>query len=441
MPALSDADLTRAVTPKPLALLGENDVTVSSAINGALSSAHGDHFSACDSFSAADLVDINTALYAVMHDGLNAIYSEAGDRRQLSVGSLEELEEVLAADLELASSRADLHDVVRDALCFDAAHWFVHHLGDDGKEEAKELFPALPLLPESIAPTPPNAEEDSEVAAAHDRLGASTVCYPCHYSSEDPKYTDDDGVDEDVEATDDAAPELRSWPDNVNYTIYAGVSGCCSADNNYTQIRHIDHRYDIDPPQQLEINWYSGGFGPEDKTCMLDECLDGHPEMQQFAQCHIFYNGSTVWEWYPQFQQCTKLIDGAGMPRGTWFKDFGMDVYIGEESFGDAPDVTTNRTCHKFCNSKDEEACMEQGMAYWIYDDGTPCKHHFPNGIDQYADFVETPELKGQTLSHMVPDYCPSWDSPALLPPEFPNQDQVCTGWWFNATEALEALK
>jgi hypothetical protein len=244
-------------------------------------------------------------------------------------------------------------------------------------------------------------------------------------------------------------PELTAWADNANYTIYASPSGCCTENNNWTQIRSIDRRYDLDPPQQLEINVYSGGYGPMDKACMLDGCRDGqHDEMLQYANCHIFYNGSAIWEWYPQFQTCTKLIEGAGMPRGTWFKDSGTNVYVGEETLADVPDITANRTCHLFCSGGDTDACMQEGpnvssvQAFWIYEDGRPCKHHFPNGQDQYQDFIETPELTGHTLydDGTLPSYCPSWDTPSLLPAQFPNQDNVCTAWWFNVTEAIAAL-
>lgn len=97
---------------------------------------------------------------------------------------------------------------------------------------------------------------------------------------------------------------------------------------------------------------------------------------------------------------------------------------------GDTPDVTRNRTCLQFYTTS-----PLGNQYYWMFPDGRPCKHHFPDGIDQYSDFVETPRHLGR-LDYLIPDYCPSWDSKAVQPdpPNFPDQDWICTKCWYNSS-------
>merc|ERR1712093_849130 len=106
---------------------------------------------------------------------------------------------------------------------------------------------------------------------------------------------------------------------------------------------------------------------------------------------------------------------------------------------GDAPDVTKNRTCHKWCQ---KQPAFSPGC-YWMHDDGSPCKHHFPNGIDFYGskangDWTVIEGDPGPIMT-TLPDYCPPQDTPALLGPVFPNQENICTQWWFNKTDLPRA--
>ena len=109
-----------------------------------------------------------------------------------------------------------------------------------------------------------------------------------------------------------------------------------------------------------------------------------------------------------------------------WMSNGGSQAtaltYQAKDSMGDAPDVHVNRTCLRFCNPS---AFGDQ--CYWMFEDGAPCKHHFPDGIDQYADFKKIPASE-QMPAYSLPDYCPEWDAPAVLPnpPNFPDQDWIC---------------
>jgi len=228
------------------------------------------------------------------------------------------------------------------------------------------------------------------------------------------------------------------------------MSSCCNSSFHFTQIRQIKRRYKA--KQQLDVNFFVDcrgglkpgwvkefdcpglGFGPHDQTCMLDDCWDGtHKEYIQYAQCHFFYNGTDIWEWYPGLRKCTKLIEGSGLPA-----PFGVTstfnnkhvVYLGLDSIPDAPDLTKNRTCHKWHNFMGD---------YWMHEDGRPCKQHFPGGVDLYGskengDWTEV-EDDGPILTEL-PDYCPPQDTPALLPSSLPSNMLVCTKFWINKTKA-----
>jgi len=161
-------------------------------------------------------------------------------------------------------------------------------------------------------------------------------------------------------------------------------------------------------------------------------------EWAQYAQCHIFYNGTDIWEWYPADRRCTKLISGAGMP-GPWgltdSTHDGTFTYEGLESMPDAPGLTQNRSCHKWCSPNPPFA--PQPTCFWQFEDGAPCKHHFPDGVDFYGSAAngdwQVVDDDGPIFAEL-PEYCPPQGTEALLGPEFPNQDLVCSKWWYDQT-------
>merc|ERR1712227_619296 len=95
------------------------------------------------------------------------------------------------------------------------------------------------------------------------------------------------------------------------------MSGCCSPENPWTEHRIIQRWLDVDPPQQLEVNHVCNTTG-NGTCCILDECDGGFRRWLQYQDCHIYYNGSTVWEWHPKTRQCVKLLEGAGLPLNKW---------------------------------------------------------------------------------------------------------------------------
>lgn len=396
-------------------------------------------------------------LLTLRHDALDAIYHTSSDSRALahSLGGNSDPEKLLMATLQADSGilarRPELSEVVRDSKCRLAVMWFVHHLPESTRTRALQLLGSrLPLLPKGgvdfvkLLAQSGDADERTALKAYENR----SVCLPCHIDgSESPSPAPPAPV------PGHTGPALARWPDSVNYKLYAGMTGCCSSSNNFTEIRQITRRWKH--KQQLDVNTWvdcqtsmkpsfvheckGGGFSPEDRTCMLDPCHSGeNPEYAQRAGCHFFYNGSEIWEFWPALRRCTKLIAGAGMPP-PWGLPSSLNVigdklkYYGFETIADVPDVTKNRTCHKWC----KPTPAFSPVCYWMHEDGTPCKHHFPGGIDFYGsstngDWLEV-EDDGPILTEL-PDYCPPADTPALLQAEFPNQENVCTGWWWNSS-------
>jgi hypothetical protein len=110
---------------------------------------------------------------------------------------LHELQAGWAADAEFAKGDDQLTSVVRDARCYDAVMWFVHHLTAASKTDlvASGVLTTLPMLP---APTTPRTKEaiTSKSAPPHavEHVVRSFVsasgCAACHVNN-DPQPTTD----------------------------------------------------------------------------------------------------------------------------------------------------------------------------------------------------------------------------------------------------------
>ena len=109
--------------------------------------------------------------------------------------------------------------------------WWVHHVSTQTKQELHHLI-VLPLLPPrnhftGAAPLPEGTVPARAVAQARAVEDQSNQCAACHYSSSSsPMHAAEEGAAEHMP---------RAWPSNVNYTIYAGLSSCCSNQSTYTQ--------------------------------------------------------------------------------------------------------------------------------------------------------------------------------------------------------------
>ena len=226
-----------------------------------------------------------------------------------------------------------------------------------------------------------------------------------------------------------AEPQPTRWPDSADYTIYSGPStvGDPVARAKYTQIRHIQRRYHH--LQQLEVTAYChGGTADPDKCCIFDNCAGNDPAKGPWIQipdCHLLYWNATIWEYYPTKRRCAKMFQGAGMPIPEWFTRSGITIPGGKEVVADVPDAHRNRTCYKYS----DHAPGNLTSHYWIFENGTVCKHHFPGGVDEYANFRAVEP--NTTEMWELPSYCPPWDSEPKLKAVLPEQEYICTGFWF----------
>jgi len=437
---VSGADLLRAQTSNPRdAFKGADSFEVASVLNAHLLSTRGLDAVPCSNMTLDDVVGVKRKLWSVRDDKFESIYRRNGrDGRMMGTfgrftAELSELEELWQEESDLIEGHPELHDMARDAKCREAVMWWAHHTTEHIRKALIESDGfTLPLMP--VAEPKPTTNDTLALSTStrmSEAVDQSNACTECHYL-DDSHAGKGPGIDPDAGhwnwTLDWNNPTPRPWPSNVSYYIYAGASGCCEPDNPWTQRRSILRFLDVDPPQQLEINEVCNNRG-DGTCCILDECFSGEePEWPQYEGCHIFYNGSEVWEWYPEEKLCTKLLSGAGLVVDRWFSNSNTSkTYMGLEVMGNVPDVTQNITCLKFCDH------TPLGLqCYWMFEDGRPCKHHFPDGIDQYTEFNRVGEAAFARIQR--PEYCPSWDTKAVMPtpPNFPDQDWICTKCWLN---------
>ena len=435
----SRADLIRAWTIKPRdSFKGAHLAQVASVLNKQLLQTPGLHTAPCAQFSIQDVVGVKRLLWNARDPKLQDIYLKQGryDGRRLGTfgrfaADIETLEALWQAEAKLVKLHPELHDVARDAKCREAVMWWAHHTSVKSRKAlATRGGFVLPLLPERPSAIGNNAAP-AAAARVDEAVKQSNACSACHYL-DDAGAGKGPGKDPDAPFKewkwDPANPVPRPWPSNSTYYIYAGPSGCCKPDRPWTQKRKITRYLDVNPPQQLEINEVCNSRG-NGTCCILDECVAGTRPWAQYENCHILYNGSDVWEWHPAHRQCTKLLSGAGLPLNKWMTTSRTAFkFMGRETMGDSPDVSRNRTCLKWC---DNNASGHGLQCYWMFEDGRPCKHHFPDGTDQYSDFKHT-DRQVPFERVKLPDYCPPWDTKAVMPtpPDFPDQDWICTKCW-----------
>jgi len=233
--------------------------------------------------------------------------------------------------IDVSSLDSELRIVSRDALCRQVVLSCVHHLTEGSRQQIAAEGLVLPQLPGSAHRPPSNLSEIATAIYAHYQV--VSACQDCHYSGKNnsPDETQDNGPT--------SAPK---WASNVNYTIYAGYGDCCSEKSPWVQTRVIDRRFDLDPPQQLETTTFCDDGAHNGTCCILGQCRNKPDQwtLRQYGDCVIFYNGTTIWEWYTSIGKCTKLVDGAGEVTNTWFLDSNAGKYETTDELNDVPDFT-----------------------------------------------------------------------------------------------------
>jgi hypothetical protein len=145
----SPRDVSRALMKGPRKeLRGRNFQDIAQTLNGAMAHLNTEP---CENFSIEQLNDLKSTLFAARSEALNELYPDDDSRRILS--DLGAHQEAWETDLIHSLESDDMHAKVRDGKCAEAVMWFIHHLGEDSREEILQLS-ALPRLPEVAHPAP-----------------------------------------------------------------------------------------------------------------------------------------------------------------------------------------------------------------------------------------------------------------------------------------------
>ena len=195
-------DLERARTKLPRShVVGTSTEAAAARMNVALTKSvpAGLQLIQCEDWELPELSSVLTTLFHARNSSYQAVYESTADNRRIQAGGrhttdLDELRAGWAADAQAAQSSAELTNVVRDARCYDAIMWWVHHVPNAFKDGlvVSGTLRSLPLLPtvqhtmeEASADVPSGATE--LVAKSYT---AATGCAACHVN-DDPQPTSD----------------------------------------------------------------------------------------------------------------------------------------------------------------------------------------------------------------------------------------------------------
>jgi hypothetical protein len=111
----------------------------------------------------------------VRDSAVQAIYAEADDNRQLQAGSvktddLTRMRQEWRDEAALVAARPSLAVVARDAKCYDAVMWWVHHVTAAAK---KELISAGHLTRLPLMPVPDLPHSQGAIAAKDEATAAA----------------------------------------------------------------------------------------------------------------------------------------------------------------------------------------------------------------------------------------------------------------------------
>ena len=177
----SKSDEKRARQKKPgSAYRGDSFREMSKTLNGWLArSVPNGSAKSCAEFSAQELQDLQVLLYYAKDDGLDKVYREAGDNRQMQ-STLEDL--LVQWDMlnKLTENDHAQKEIQRDGHCHEAVMWFVHHLNEDARKVLTETPGiVLPLLSED-SHIGECSERASDDAHACTKYMEQVTCASCH---------------------------------------------------------------------------------------------------------------------------------------------------------------------------------------------------------------------------------------------------------------------
>jgi hypothetical protein len=240
---------------------------------------------ACSNLSVAAAADVHRLVFSARTPSLDELYITSDDPRALPLTSEAQLEQAIVDGQAAINKAPELTAMVRDTHCRLAVMTWVHHLAAGARAELLHMT-SLPTLPsqDHSRHKGTTTETSTLLQQAIDLHESANACGECHFntgtqpappaqklspcvkgleaapcfyypgssgaSSECVRCAAKAASDHKVACTESeittycsSTPKTRPMADNVNYTIYAGPTGCCApGQHDWTQKRTIDRR-------------------------------------------------------------------------------------------------------------------------------------------------------------------------------------------------------
>ena len=187
-------DVQRALKPKPgKAYRGATFSDMSSTLNRWLVANKRVDSSACSTWTARELQQLQGMLYLLRNEDLDKIYQHAQDNRRMRAAAADMAEDWAALNRLVEhhpgpeAERSQLATIQRDGHCHEAVMWFVHHLTEDVKAVlSQDTKVRLPLLSDTLHSSSGEAcgmgagPSSSALAQVCGKYREQVTCASCH---------------------------------------------------------------------------------------------------------------------------------------------------------------------------------------------------------------------------------------------------------------------
>jgi hypothetical protein len=162
---------------------GDNFATMSKKLNSHLVADPNLQTRPCSSFHLTGVQRLQLTLHSVRHTGLQEIYEQTKDNRQLPFLEVSELLATFGRENSLAEKNKNFHDIIRDGRCHAVVMMYAHHLSEATREELSHHI-VLPQLPVQRFELESSADADAAFVA--NTYSDNLNCAKCHLSPDDP---------------------------------------------------------------------------------------------------------------------------------------------------------------------------------------------------------------------------------------------------------------
>jgi len=291
----SDADMKRALQPRPTTSSHVHGATPSQAFEGMNKVLEADAVKTmpCESFTHEELNEVAKIIYAMRAPELDHGYRARSDRRALHFDNISHKEllwhgETIAADnVAWHAPGTDKYNATRDGKCAEIVMWFYHHLAEGHRAELAMVSAfAVPMMPTDVAP------KEARSAEYDQQIGCTSCHSPVQFPGAPP-----------------ITPIVRKNSSAPQYPM------TCPVDSKTGKAKV----------------WYepvqgTAGLGKRIKRCDWDYT----PFCQPCEGVGGMTWGNGEHEWNPM--PCSKVADPEDIPKDNltsplWPKDFGVEEY------------------------------------------------------------------------------------------------------------------